>query len=351
VPQRLLTHSAPYDRGAPARAARHQKPAAATPFIELASTLGPDTARWVPKRDLLNSTSRKTHFVVEIESDGAAALRFGDDRHGARPEPGTEFTATYRIGNGEAGNIGADALAHIRSDIPDITRVRNPLPAWGGREPESCEQVRQRAPQAFRRQERAVMPADYAEVAARDPDVQRAAATFRWTGSWHTVFLTVDPRGELSDSEEETFAQNVRRQVERYRMAGYDLEVDRPRYVPLEIEMMVCVDPAYQRSHVRAALLEVFSNQTLPDGRRGLFHPDNFTFGQTVYLSPLYAAAQALPGVASVHITKFQRQGNDDSRPLTDGKLSLDRLEIARLDNDPNFAERGVFRLDLEGGK
>ena len=29
----------------------------------------------------------------------------------------------------------------------------------------------------------------------RHADVQRAAATFRWTGSWHTVFLTVDRSG------------------------------------------------------------------------------------------------------------------------------------------------------------
>jgi hypothetical protein len=26
-------------------------------------------------------------------------------------------------------------------------------------------------------------------------------------------------------------------------------------------------------------------------------------------------------------------------------------LEIARLDNDPNFPERGVFELTLEGGR
>ena len=85
--------------------------------------------------------------------------------------------------------------------------------------------------------------------------------------------------------------------------------------------------------------------------RRGVFHPDNFTFGQTVYLSPLYAAAQAVPGVESVRITTFQRQGTPDPKPLADGKIELHRLEIARLDHDPNFPERGVFRLTLGGGK
>jgi hypothetical protein len=29
----------------------------------------------------------------------------------------------------------------------------------------------------------------------------------------------------------------------------------------------------------------------------------------------------------------------------------MDRLEIARLQNDPDFPERGIFTLDLGGGR
>ena len=29
----------------------------------------------------------------------------------------------------------------------------------------------------------------------------------------------------------------------------------------------------------------------------------------------------------------------------------MSRLEIARLENDPNFAERGLFTLNLGGGR
>jgi hypothetical protein len=143
----------------------------------------------------------------------------------------------------------------------------------------------------------------------------------------------------------------MRKHLERYRMAGHDLEIDGPRYVPLELEMRVCVKPDYFRSVVKDALLEVFSNRMLPSGRPGVFHPDNFTFGQPVYLSPLYAAAQGVEGVASVDITTFQRFRTPDQKPLQDGKLTLGRLEIARLDNNPNFPERGVYRLSLGGGK
>jgi hypothetical protein len=134
-------------------------------------------------------------------------------------------------------------------------------------------------------------------------------------------------------------------------MAGHDLEVNSPQYVALEIAMFVCVKPDYFRSDVRAALLDVFSSRTFPDGRKGIFQPDFFTFGETVYLSALYAAAQAVQGVASVEITTFERQGLPETSGLTNGFLAMNRLEIARLENDPNFPERGIFRLDLGGGR
>jgi hypothetical protein len=344
-----LTQAAPFDITAPASAAINWGTQTAVPEISLASVLNADTATWLPQKDLLNSSASATEFVVEIDTDGSAYLRFGDDLLGKRPDPGTQFTATCRVGNGKAGNIGAESLAHIVTDLKAVTLVRNPLSARGGVEPETIEEVRQRAPAAFRTQERAVTEADYAAVTERDPHVQRAAATFRWTGSWHTVFLTADRLGGLA--VDDTFKTSIRSEVERYRMAGYDLEVDAPQFVSLEIEMHVCVKPDYFRSDVEAALSEIFSDQILPDGTLGIFHPDNFTFAQTVYVSPLYAAAQAVDGVASVQITTFQRQQQPDPKPLQDGFLPMGRLEIARCDNDPNFPEHGVFRLSMGGGK
>ena len=142
------------------------------------------------------------------------------------------------------------------------------------------------------------------------------------------------------------FERELRRFVEPYRMAGQDLEIDAPRPVPLEIALRVCVKPDHFRGDVKAALFQVFSKRTLPDGRRGLFHPDNFTFGQPVYLSQVYAAAQAVDGVASVDVTQFERQGRPDPQAFADGVLNFARLEIPRLDNDPSFPERGVFRAE-----
>ena len=133
-------------------------------------------------------------------------------------------------------------------------------------------------------------------------------------------------------------------------MAGYDLEVDGPRFVPLEVEVRVCVKPDYFRGHIKQTVLSVLGSGLLPDGRRGLFHADNFTFGQPVYLSQIYAAAQAVEGVDSVFVETFQRLREPGTEGIDDGVLPMGRLEIARLDNDPNFPERGVLKLTLGGG-
>lgn len=312
--------------------------------------------QWFPKRDLLKSSSISKEFVVEIESDGIVHLRFGDDIHGMRPVSGTKFMVTYRIGNGIAGNIGRESIAYIVTDDPDIIvspktidSVSNPFPAIGGVEPESIELVRQKAPVAFRTLERAVTSEDYEKVSLRCSDtIQQTACTFRWTGSWRTAFLTIDRLG--GKEVDNTFKKEIRQRIERYRMAGHDIEINGPRYISLEVEMVICVKANYIASDVKAALLKIFNNR-ISGGRLGIFHPDNFSFGQPVYLSPLYKAAQSVTGVASLQITTFKRQGDCNNDAIDTGMLLLSKLEIARLDNDPNYPDHGIFNLVMKGGK
>jgi hypothetical protein len=303
---------------------------------------------WQPRPDLLGSDADAPHFVVEVHHDGTAQLRFGDDVYGRRPHPGTRFQAIYRIGCGPIGNVGAGTIAHVVSAVPEVQAVRNPLPARGGTVPEDAATVRRRAPQAFRRQERAVTSNDVAEICQRFGGVERAAATLRWTGSWHTVFTSVDRSG--GQPVDAGFESELRTHLERYRMAGQDLEVNDPVFVSLELELLVCVLDGHHRSDVRSGLLDVLSNRRRSNGELGLFHPDRLSFGQTVFLGPIYAAARTVAGIGSLQATTFRRQGINDPKPLADGAMPCSRLEIPRLDNDSSFPERGVLRLNLIGG-
>lgn len=303
---------------------------------------------WRPRRDLLESGAFAQELVVEMEEDRRARLRFGDGVHGRRPVAGTVFEPIYRLGGGLDGHLGADVLVQAVTAQAGIEGVRNPLPADGGRAPEPLEDARQYAPQAFRRQLRAVTEDDYARAAERHPEVDRAAATFRWTGSWYTVFVTVDRKGGLAVDQD--FEQRLREHLGFFRLAGYDLEVDGPRFVPLDLELTLCLEAGYLRSDVLGELSQVFSNRRLADGRLGFFHPDRWTFGQAVYLSPIVAAASAVEGVASVEVTRFQRWGRLAETEIDDAVLTIGRLEIAQLDNDPSLPENGRLRFRLGGG-
>ncbi len=320
---------------------------------------------WQAVPDLLDSPPFAAHFVADVDRGGRATLRFGDGEHGRRPVGATGFTATYRVGNGRRGNVGAEALAHVvRPPVaggwPTVRAVRNPLAARGGADAESIDEVRQRAPGAFHAEQfRAVTEGDWAAAARKLPEVAEAVATFRWTGSWHTVFVGVDPRRPedlITEPGGRTrldpdLERRVGAFLERYRLAGYDLEIRSAEYVPLEIDLELCIVPGYFRADVVEAVRRALDNRLHPDGRRGFFHPDRFTFGQPLYLSRLYAAVEAVPGVESVVVARCRRWGELDNGELEAGLLPIGSWEIARLDNDRNFMENGVLRIQAGGGK
>ncbi|KQP12269.1 putative baseplate assembly protein [Pseudorhodoferax sp. Leaf267] len=303
-----------------------------------------DRRRWSARRDLLASGAQAAEFVVETDNDGQVQLRFGDGVNGLSPGAGESLQARMRRGNGNAGNVGAEAIAHVLAGFDGIVRVRNPLPAQGGVEPMPVARARMDAPQAFRRQERAVTAADYAEVTMRDARVQRAVATRRWTGSWYTMFITVDRRGE--EGIDPVFEDSITAFIDRYRLAGHDVEIDAPAYVPLDVALHVCARPGYFPADVQRRLLAVFATSA-----RGFFHPDRFSFGEPVYLSALVAAAMAVPGVSHVEPLRFQRLGRSAAGEIEAGRIAMARLEIARLDNDPNAPENGRIAFEVHAAQ
>jgi len=331
-------------------------PSLATPQVRLQiQTRTTPPGLWLPVADLLESSSSSPAFVPETDNNGRALIRFGDGQYGLAPLNGSFINATYRIGVGVVGNVGAEALAHIINpgsvpNFPSVVAVRNPLSAWGGTDPQPLAQVKQVAPAAFRAvQYRAVTEEDYAAAAKLVPGVANAVATFRWTGSWYTVFISVDPLGTNDLSP--ILQSQVLTWVTGYTQAGYDLEITPPIFVPLQIVIDVCVGAYYFRFDVEQALLAALSNQILPSGNMGFFYPGNFTFNQPLFLSRLYAAVMAVDGVDSAVVVTFQRYGKVADNELQQGYIPAGRLEILRLDNDPNFPENGNLTLNMDGGK
>jgi len=331
---------------------------------------------WEARYDLIESAPDDRDFVVEMDNDGTAHLRFGDGELGFQPPAGMNFGATdridngtsdnmdaemsprlgatYRIGNGAAGNVGAETISHLvlkKGDAVSIT-VRNPLPAQGGTDAEPMVEAKLFAPHDFRdpkKIQRAIIADDYALVAGRNAKVQRASAALTWTGSWYEVDVAIDPLG--GETADPLLLTEITRCLRKVRRMGHDLRVMVARYVPLDLKLEVCALPHYQRAHVKTALLDVFSNRSMPGGKLGFFHPDNLTFGEGIFLSKIVAAAQPVPGVESVTVTRFHRLFESPNHEIENGMLPLRVDEIAQLDNDPNYPERGKLEIQVKGGR
>ena len=353
--QAPLAFADPVDGHAAASAALLRDERGAQPQVWLDASaaaddlVSPPHASWSARADLLDSGPEDRHFVAEVDDDGRAHLRFGDGVHGQQPPAGMACAPRYRIGGGSAGNVGRGSIAYLvlrkeRWDGLTVTPF-NPMPAQGGIGAETSDEARLRAPHAFRsRIERAITAEDYATIAARHPAVARAAARLRWTGSWYEARVAIDPRG--TDRPDPALLREVEAMLYPYRRIGHDLAVVAASYVPLDIALHVCVAPHAITGAVRAELLRVFGSAP-----GGMFHPDRLDFGAPVTVSQLVAAAQAVDGVCSARVTRLQRLFEEGAGEIDEGLLPIADIEIAQLDNDPNFPERGILTITTGGGR
>ena len=291
--------------------------------------------------------------MADYDGDGGETIRFGDGVFGAIPADDSEFEVTYRSGGGAGGNVAADAINRVdraHAIALEVARVTNPLPAAGGRDAESADQVRERAPQAFRaRQYRAVRSEDYEKAAMTLPWVQRAGTTFRWTGSWLTVFTAVDPRGSLSLPLDG--AAELTDLLNRYRLAGYESFGLPPRYASLDLRVTVCARPDAFRGYVKRGVLAALDARAHVDGTSGFFHPDRFTFGVSLERSAVEAAVQEVQGVDGVIDVRYRRRGHTAGFITMPDFVPVARDEIVRVDNDASRPERGSLGVDVMGGK
>jgi predicted phage baseplate assembly protein len=344
----LIDPARPRVRG-PAATVCAVDPRAALPVVEVWDTAG---TRWTPVRDLLSSGPADPVLVGETDDEQTLWLRFGDGRQGLPPASGDALVASYKVGNGRSGNVGPGAIDTVELcgvDAGEI-RVRNPLPACGGTDPETIAEARQRAPrEALAVLARAVTADDYARVAGELAGVQRAACALRWTGSWYEAQVAIDALG--TESPPAALITAERERLHRYRRIGHDVVVRPADLVSLDLALCVRVEPDHITGHVRGAVADLLGARSGPNGL-AFFAPDRLTFGTPVRLSAVVAAVSEIPGVAGVKVTRLRRQfGPFDDRALTDGVLALGDLEVARLDNDASRPDHAVVALVIGGGR
>ena len=151
-------------------------------------------------------------------------MLFGDGIHGARLTTGTENVhATYRVGTGLAGRVGAQRITLLPKRPLGVRGVVNPLAAEGGGEPEGRDAARENAPVTVLTLDRIVALRDFEDFARAFAGVWRARADLLREGLQRKVLVTVVPEG--GGALGETLREDL----------GDAMDAVRDRAVPLDV--------------------------------------------------------------------------------------------------------------------
>ena len=266
---------------------------------------------WAEVPDFAGSGRDDQHFVLDraagvVEFGPVVRLADGTVRSYGKvpPEGATVRLREYWAGGGAAGNVPAGALSVLARAIPYIRSVTYRRPAVGGRDGESVEQAKVRAPLALRVRDRAVTAEDYEAIAA---EAALGAARIRCVppgspGEPVRVLVVPDVTGfgpgrfpfdALTPDEE--LLRRVAAALDARRVVGVRVEVAPPHYQGVTVAVRLRARRTAAVDEVRDAALAALHRYLHPwsGGPDGAGWP----FGRPVSLGDVHAALAPIAGL------------------------------------------------------
>jgi predicted phage baseplate assembly protein len=277
--------------------------------LEVDQGSGPEI--WTEVADFLASGPRDTDYVLNRTT---GEVRFGDGRRGAIPianvnNPGANVVARrYRYGGGTHGNVAAGTLRALRNAVPGIDEngVVNLVASYGGRDEETLDQAKQRAPAAIRARCRAVTSEDFEFFATQAANIARAKALplrhpdFPETAVPGVVTVIVVP--DSPDPEprpSEGTLRTVCAYLDQRRLLTTEVYVAPPTYQEVSVAVDLVADDAADLAVVQRAveqsLLDYFHPLRGGEDRLG------WPFGGTIQFSRTFHRVFGVAGVSSVN--------------------------------------------------
>jgi hypothetical protein len=270
-------------------------------------------------------------YAVRWLRDGGTELQFA----GRLPSGVNNVVATYRSGGGLGGNLTAQRITTMMSPISGVSAAVNPVPAEGGSDAESIEDMRTSAPQSVRTLDRVVSLADYEAFARTRRGVGKALATELQSGMRSIVCLTIatttlDPPVPGSD-----IVQSLRDALVLASAPGRAVRIEGFAKLVAKVTVGLVVDPAFRRADVEAAARAALAAR---------FGPAQRGFGEALPRSAILAALQSVEGVVAARITELSLPNGPAE---TYGRLPC---PVPRIENGA-FAPAGLLSIDADAVK
>ena len=271
---------------------------------------------------------------------------------GEIPKGGTILYIKYRVGGGTSSNLGAGALSNlgtftievngpnqnINNSVRRSLTVENNIPAVGGAEAPSIEELRNLTKYNFASQNRSVTIKDYVAQLLKMPG--KYGLAFRWSveeRSNKVVINTIglDINGKLSNESSTTLKENIATWLADYRMINDYVEINDGKVINLGLNIDIFVDKTFSTSEV--------VNNVIQETIR-YFNINNFSMGQTIYLSDLIENLNNVGGVLNVvNIQVLNFVGGDYSNNTTTQQLISSDQQSTPILNVLNTSDFAIF--------
>ncbi len=281
---------------------------------ELLNSNGLQWVRWLRVSNFQNSTQNSHHFIFDFQT---GIIRFGDGRHGRIPPKGPNNIriVSYEVGGGELGNCKAHSITKLRTTIPYVESVFNPVDSAGGQDKESRQSVLSSATARLRHRDRAVCLEDYIDLAKKaSPQIAKVCCVSATSAgkntlehdSTHVVIkLIVVPRSSARNPYPDfALLEQVKNFLDERRPTCTDIVVLGPIYVRVCLIVAVVVESGFSKIQVMKACEEVISNFLHPIF--GGAQSRGWDFGELPHRSDCYSVLNAIDGVNQVSSLSIQ---------------------------------------------
>ena len=299
--------------------------------------------------------------LSEFGVDPALVSKIGDfinnSSLGITPTANRTMFVKYRTGGGSSTNLGSNILTKL--GIADITvsgptpamnisvrnsiRVNNPIPALGGKDEPSIEEIRNLVRYNFSAQNRAVTITDYQTRIALMPGefgTPFRCSVFEEQNKIKIYTVGLDSKGALSSQSTTTLQNNIATYLSDYRMINDYIEVSNAKIINLAFEIDLVIDKQFPQSQIVTEAI----NKT-----KSYFDINKWNMGDDVYLAQLVETINNISGVLNVvDIRVYNKVGgsyyssNQISQAyLDDATRQIDLLGEFKIYGEPN----GMFEI------
>jgi len=255
---------------------------------------------------------------------------------GVIPNPGQKLHFKYRIGGGIISNVPSKSIVVIEektvnTDISTLNSLSvnsvlsslattNTIPAIGGAEHETIDEIRHNATAWYSSQDRCVTLDDYKVKALSMP--AKFGSIFRVhpandSISFNKTFLYVlalDYQNKVSiGGTNDLILNNLAEYLSHYRQVGDFIEIKNGNVINIAIDFTVMIDGAYNKKEIIAQCILSIKEH---------FNIKNWDMNQAIYISKIIDILHDIPGVLSVSNIVFSNlYGSSDNYTYSNDKI------------------------------